>query len=162
MAFEQISLRYANGQESGPASWEQLVQWRKDGRVPDDAMIVDVATGMAQRVMDFSQLITLAPSSPSPSLTAVERANGMPISIHVIRRKNLPSLVAYYCGLFGIIPYFSLLLGPIALIAGIIGLGKAGERKVGFKHALTGILLGSVEIIVSVFVIADVVHNARP
>ncbi len=162
MAFEQVTLRYANGQEYGPASWAQLVQWRMDGRVPDDAIIVDVATGMTQPVMTFAQLAALAPSSLVPPTPAAGPAAGPSISDHLIPMKNPPSLVAYYCGIFGLIPCFTVVLGPVALIAGIIGLRKAREREVGFTHALTGVIIGSLEtlacVIGAVFLIRAWLH----
>ncbi len=151
MAFEQVSLRYINGQEYGPVPWEQLVQWRMDGRVPNDAFIVDIASGMTQPVMAFPQLAALMPHSLAPTpMLGPAPAVAPSVTDHLIPMKNPPSLVAYYCGIFGIIPCFSVILGPIALIAGIIGLRLARERQVGFAHALTGVILGSLEIFVCV------------
>lgn len=62
----------------------------------------------------------------------------------VIPYKNLPALLAYYAGVFSILPFF-----PIGLCA--IGLGIAGLRKRkrepwvrGAVHAWIGIVLGTV------------------
>ncbi len=62
----------------------------------------------------------------------------------VIPYKNGQALASYYCGVFGIIPILGLLLGPAALILGILGLRyvlKYPEAK-GTAHAIVGIVLG--------------------
>ncbi len=60
--------------------------------------------------------------------------------------KNPKSLVAYYCGVFSLIPCLGLILGPIALIFGILA-WKYSHRHTtagGLGHAITGIILGAV------------------
>lgn len=57
---------------------------------------------------------------------------------------NGMALAAYYCGVFSFIPCFGLVLGPLAFIFGLIGLGKANrhpEAK-GKGHAIAGIVCG--------------------
>lgn len=58
---------------------------------------------------------------------------------------NPKSLVAYYCGVFSLIPCLGLILGPIALIFGILALKYANLHPTakGTGHAITGIVLGS-------------------
>lgn len=60
----------------------------------------------------------------------------------LIPYKNVPALIAYYCGVFSIIPCF--LLGWVAFVMGIIGLRKAiREPQVkGKVHAWIGIVAG--------------------
>jgi hypothetical protein len=67
----------------------------------------------------------------------------------IIPYKNGMALAAYYCGVFGLIPCAGLILGTIALIFGIIGLRRVRERPEmhGTGHAITGIVLGILEII---------------
>lgn len=62
----------------------------------------------------------------------------------IIPTKNPMALMAYYFGIFSVIPCAGLLLGPIAFITGIIGLKnyKAEPRIKGKAHAWTGIILG--------------------
>ncbi len=158
MAFEQVLLRYPDGQEFGPASWEQLVQWRMDGRVPDNAIVVDAVSGETQAVTAFAQLAVLA---PPPVMPPVANTSGTTVTDHLIPVKNPASLVAYYCGVFGLIPCATPLLGPASLIAGIIGMRQARERAVGFTHSLTGIILGSLETIAMVIGIYLLVRYAR-
>jgi hypothetical protein len=59
--------------------------------------------------------------------------------------RNPQGLLAYYCGVFALIPCAGLLLGPAALILGILGLryGKRHPTARGAGHAIAGIVLGA-------------------
>ena len=63
----------------------------------------------------------------------------------VIPYKNPKALLAYYIGLFAILPVFGLGMGPAALILGIQGLKYAQQYPVvkGQVHAWIGIVLGA-------------------
>jgi hypothetical protein len=63
----------------------------------------------------------------------------------LIPYKNGKALAAYYAGVFSLIPCFALILGPIALVFGILGLRYAKEhpRARGAGHAWAGIILGA-------------------
>lgn len=60
----------------------------------------------------------------------------------IIPYKNPPALIAYYLGLFSLLPCFP--IGLIALVLGIIGLRKvyAAPEVRGTVHAWIGIILG--------------------
>ncbi len=62
----------------------------------------------------------------------------------LIPYKNVPALVAYYLGIFSLIPCLGLILGLPALILGIIGLKRAARQPEarGKVHAWVGIILG--------------------
>jgi hypothetical protein len=62
----------------------------------------------------------------------------------LIPYKNGKALAAYYCGVFSLIPCVGLILGPIALVLGILGWKYAKEhpRARGQGHAIAGIVLG--------------------
>jgi hypothetical protein len=62
----------------------------------------------------------------------------------MIPYKNPLALIAYYLGVFGLIPVLGLLLGPIALVMGILGVRFARNNPTagGAGHAITGIVLG--------------------
>lgn len=62
----------------------------------------------------------------------------------IIPYKNGRALAAYYFGVFSLIPCLGLLLGPAALILGILGLRyvKAHPTAKGTGHAVAGIVLG--------------------
>jgi hypothetical protein len=65
----------------------------------------------------------------------------------VVPYRNGAALAAYYLGVFGLIPGVGFLLGPIALIFGIVGLVKARKnpKAHGTGHAIIGILLGLID-----------------
>jgi len=67
----------------------------------------------------------------------------------VIPYKNAPALFAYYTGIASIIPVFGLVLGPIALVLGILGLRKRKRQPEvkGSAHAWIGIVLGVLNIL---------------
>lgn len=62
----------------------------------------------------------------------------------LIPYKNGKALAAYYCAVFSVIPCLGLILGPIALIFGILGLRfvRAHPEAHGTAHAWVGIILG--------------------
>lgn len=55
------------------------------------------------------------------------------------------ALAAYYCGVFSFIPCFGTILGPLALIFGFMGLGRANKHpeSKGKGHAIAGIVCGA-------------------
>lgn len=62
----------------------------------------------------------------------------------IIPYKNAQALIAYYLGVFGLIPVLGLPLALAAVIFGFLGLNfakKYPEAK-GKAHAVTGIVLG--------------------
>ena len=73
----------------------------------------------------------------------------------LIPTKNPPALMAYYIGIFSLLPCFSIILGPVAAILGIIGLKKVKENPElsGTVHAWIGVVLGSLTFFANLFVI---------
>jgi len=63
----------------------------------------------------------------------------------IIPYKNVQALLAYYFGVFSLIPCLGLALGPVALILGILGVTyvKKHPSAKGTGHAVAGIVLGS-------------------
>lgn len=62
----------------------------------------------------------------------------------IIPYTNPLALTSYYLGCFSAIPLLGLLLGPAALVTGILGLRKRmkhPEMK-GLAHALVGVIVG--------------------
>jgi hypothetical protein len=62
----------------------------------------------------------------------------------IIPYKNVRALVGYYLGVFSLIPCAGLLLGPAALVLGILGMRyvRAHPTAKGTGHAIAGIILG--------------------
>ncbi len=68
----------------------------------------------------------------------------------LIPYKNAPALIAYYLGIFSLIPVIGLPLGMVAVVLGIMGLVKKSKTPQvrGTAHALIGIILGSITTLV--------------
>jgi hypothetical protein len=64
----------------------------------------------------------------------------------IIPEKNPISMIAYYLGIFSLIPCLGAVLSLPAIICGIIGMVNANKQpEIGGKgHAITGIVLGIV------------------
>ncbi|MCA9121692.1 MAG: DUF4190 domain-containing protein [Planctomycetaceae bacterium] len=62
----------------------------------------------------------------------------------VIPYKNMPALLAYYLGLFSLLPCLGLFLAIPAFVLGIMGLKKRKQNPVvkGSVHAWIGIVMG--------------------
>ena len=65
----------------------------------------------------------------------------------VIPYRNVKALLAYYFGVFGLIPCVGAVLGPAALILGLLGLMHVNRNPhaKGTGHAIAGIVLGGIE-----------------
>jgi len=63
----------------------------------------------------------------------------------LIPYRNPNALISYYCGVFALIPCVGLILGPVALVLGFLGLSynKKHPTAGGVAHAIVGIVLGS-------------------
>ena len=63
----------------------------------------------------------------------------------LIPYKNAKALASYYCGVFSLIPCVGLILGPIAVVLGFLGLAHANKlpESKGKAHAIVGIVLGA-------------------
>ena len=81
------------------------------------------------------------------------------IAERIIPTKNPKALIAYYCGVFALVPCFSPILGPLALILGILGLNecKRNPGLPGKGHAITGIVMGGIMTLLSLIVIGIIV-----
>ncbi len=70
----------------------------------------------------------------------------------IIPTKNPYALFAYYCAVFALVPCFTPLLAPAAVILGCLGLREINRRPglPGKAHALVGIILGGLLLLVTV------------
>jgi len=94
-----------------------------------------------------------APTAPA----ATTAASGIEV---LIPYKNTAALTAYYLGVFSIV--CGLILGPPALILGIMGVKYANQHLEarGKVHAWVGITLGSLMTLINVTLIVSVIFAA--
>jgi len=84
----------------------------------------------------------------------------------LIPYKNPSALIAYYCGLFSLLPVLGFFLGAAGLILGIKGL-RARSRNPAIKgsvHAWIGIIMGGLFMLIwggliVIFIIAAITHK---
>ena len=64
----------------------------------------------------------------------------------VIPYKNPKALVGYYLGLFSIMPVLGMILGPVALVLGVMGLrDRARNPEIhGMAHAIVALVVGGI------------------
>lgn len=75
MPFDPVRVRLPDGQEFGPVSWLEVVQWSEQGRIPLDTTIIDHVSGERLLASTFAIFVrNAAPQgapdasvSPSPS-----------------------------------------------------------------------------------------------
>jgi hypothetical protein len=87
-----------------------------------------------------------APNRPRIRTPRAEDAYAEPDAVETfIPYKNPKGLIAYYLGVFSLIPCAGLVLGPAALILGIMGVrySQRFPEARGAGHAITGIVLGA-------------------
>jgi hypothetical protein len=102
-------------------------------------------------------LVPPPPPMPPPIPVEGDATGGL------IPYKNAPALVAYYLGVFGLIPLIGPLLAIPAFILGIIGLRKRAKTPVikGAAHAWIGIVLGVFSIGYHLLIVATIVGSAN-
>lgn len=73
----------------------------------------------------------------------------------LIPYKNPQALIAYYVGIFALFPCLALVLGPIAVVLGIIGFNRYRQTPIihGAVHAWIGIVLGGVSFLLNLLVL---------
>jgi hypothetical protein len=69
--------------------------------------------------------------------------------LHLIPYKNGPAVMAYYAGMFSLIPCIGFFLGIAAIVLGVMGAKNARKHLEvqGSYHAWTGIILGSLVVL---------------
>lgn len=82
------------------------------------------------------------PGTPPPIIERGDATGG------IIPYKNPKALIAYYLGIFSIIPVIGFFTGATALVLGILGLKQRKQRPVigGLAHAWIGIIAGGLSV----------------
>ena len=145
-------VKLPDGRQFGPADMTMLVAWAKEGRIPQDAMLVpdDGREPFAAAEEDAIKAHILAPPTVASGIVQNKEEEGPAI----IPYKNPAALVGYYIGIFSCIPALGIILGPAAIILGIKGLitVKKHPLKKGTVHAWISIIFGIIGIGVTIMV----------
>ncbi len=86
---------------------------------------------------------------PAPVGTKTDSTGGL------IPYRNPQALIAYYAGVFSVIPFFGFIAALVAVPLGIMGLRKRKENPAlrGTVHAWIGIVLGGLSILAHVAIV---------
>jgi hypothetical protein len=70
----------------------------------------------------------------------------------VVPYKNPLALIAYYCGIFTLVPVAGLVVGPVSVLLGVLGYrhGLRHPSAKGTGHAVAGIVFGVIGFIINV------------
>lgn len=151
-----------DGQQiQGPVALEALTNLHRDGHLPPGTQVCPEG---AQAWVPMNAVLGQPGVPPPPP-------GGMPPPVPmkgdetggIIPYKNPQALIAYYLGIFGLIPLFGFFLAVPAFILGILGLRKKKKHPVikGSVHAWIGIILGGLSIVGHLAVVGLIVANAR-
>jgi len=105
-------------------------------------------------LLDYSQPPQYSPNARYGSQTSPGAMD------RIIPARNPKALLAYYFGVFSIVPCFTIFLSPAAIVCGILGLKecKLNPGLPGKGHAITGIVIGSImaflAIVCIIFIVA--------
>lgn len=97
----------------------------------------------------MSQPVEAMPiETPTPSVLPKPAVHSME---HVIPTRNQPALLGYYYSIFGLLPVIGLVLAPIAISYGLIGLDRGNRlpRNIGYGHALFATVAGIIGTVIS-------------
>jgi hypothetical protein len=159
----------SDGNEYGPVSAEQVKKWIAENRVEKKTPILPEGAPdwvFLESLPEFAAAFGLPPSHPPPILSSAQTSKSADSFNTIIPYKNARALVAYYLGVFSVIPPVGALLGIPALVLGISGL-RFRRRKPeagGSVHAWIGIVLGGLFgfgylALMALVVIAGIVHR---
>ena len=131
----------ADGKEYGSITIEQLKQWITEGRLNRQTSVKSEGDMNWKRLDSLPELTgaftppLISPATPAPA------NSGLNV---LIPYKNPRALVAYYLGVFAVIPFIGILLGITAFVLGILGLRyrRRNPSAGGGIHAWIGIVVG--------------------
>ncbi len=158
-----FKVRNGDGKEFGPVDLDQIVAWAKEGRVEKDALLIPDDGGEPRSV--FSEPAVAAVLGAPPTVAGpVTTSDDAPLS-GIIPYKNPHALVGYYLGIFSCFPLLGLLLGPAAIVLGIVGIRrrKAEPKRRGLAHAWIAISFGiiglAIGLLFAVLIVIAILEN---
>jgi hypothetical protein len=101
--------------------------------------------GIAAAISSHEEIADEDFAKPRKAIRSIHRDPAEEAVSTIIPYKNGRALIAYYLGVFSLIPCVGHLLGPAALVLGVLGIRyvKANPTAKGTGHAIAGIVLGS-------------------
>ena len=155
----KYQVKLSDGRQFGPANMAMLVSWAKEGRIPQDAMLVpdDGREAFAAVEEDAIKIHILAPPTIATGIVPNKDEEGPAL----VPYKNPAALVGYYISICSCIPALGLILGPAAIILGIYGLitVKKHPLKKGTVHAWIAISFGIIGTAISVIIIIAIIFS---
>ena len=144
----------------GPIALDQLANLFSQGSLPTTTQLC------AEGTQTWQLIATVLPPSgappppqaPPPVPQTGDATGGL------IPYKNPQALIAYYIGIFSLIPAIGFFLAIAAIILGILGLKKRKLNPIikGAAHAWIGIILGAISIAYHLLIaIAIAIASAR-
>jgi hypothetical protein len=135
-----FSIIATDGKEYGPVTLDVLRQWFAQGRVNPQTQV------RVQGASDWhflGQLAEFRSEVAPPPIGAQPESSGSGLNV-IIPFKNVRALVAYYLGVFSLIPFLGIPLGLAGFTLGILGLKFRRQHPTagGVVHAWIGIILG--------------------
>lgn len=157
-AQSEYMIRLGSGEQFGPATIDAVVQWAREGRVPMDALLIPTNGEPAKSVLSDPRLQAELGSRFAAPPTAKDEA---PLS-GLIPYKNPPALVGYYLGILSWLPFLGAVLGPTAIVLGIIGMRRrlADPNLRGLAHAWIAIIMGLIGTLISAGCILPMILHA--
>ena len=135
-------LMGGDGKEYGPVDAHQVKTWIGEHRLEKKSpVMVDEAKDWVFLESRPEFTSALAAQSDGASPPVIGRGGSVNA---IIPYKNPRALIAYYCGVFAVLPVIGILFGFIGLVLGISGLRfRRRKREAGGAiHAWIGILVG--------------------
>lgn len=129
-----------DGKEYGPHSFEQVKQWILEKRLERKTPVFpDGASDwiFLESLPEFSAIF----NPPPVGASSANAGNSLNV---IIPYKNICALIAYYLGVFSVIPFLGMPLGIAAFILGILALRfrRRNPAAGGVVHAWIGIVIG--------------------
>jgi len=136
--------------EYGPVDAAQVRQWLSQGRADAQTLAQLEGTADWRPLGSFAEFAATTPPPLTPPASTPPPPDNTVATI--IPYRNAPALIAYYLGIFSLIPCVGFVLGIAALILGIIGLKRVRQHPEakGKVHAWIGIILGTLVVLAHV------------
>ncbi len=135
----------ADQKEYGPVTADLVRQWITEGRVSANTAVRLEQSNDWKPLSTFAEFAGFVSASAPPVLPPPRTDSGVSNAVStIVPYKNVKALLAYYLGVFSVIPVVGIVLGIAAFILGLLGLkfARAHPESKGKVHAWIGIVVG--------------------